>query len=446
MIFRPSTRLLKIVCGFIVAGLFVGCMRIFFPEILSILYLDKLWLIGLMALGFMCFLDFVQRPSNDLFTVDRVLPGSFGLHRQQKIKFELNNHGQRSWNVFFTDGVPQQFTSSKFPLPHESIPGRVAVFEYHVNPIKRGDAEFLPAFVQLQSQYGLLQFCMRLGDYETVQVYPDYSPIMNAAILGMEQSMRYMGAHIVRQKGGGLEFDQLREFRIGDTLKQIDWKASARMDAPISREYQEERDQNVVFLLDHSRRMRSIENDLSYFDHALNAILTSSYIALNKGDAVGIMAFSGKASWLPPVKGKNSIHRILNHLYRAETSTQSSDYVRAAEELLKQQQKRSLVILLTNVRAEDEQDLQKAVRLLEKHHLVLVVALQEDLLSSVDEMRLDNDKAALTYAGVKHYAHNREAMLKKMRAYSLSIIDATYKNLPTKLVSEYLMLKHSGKL
>ena len=229
-------------------------------------------------------------------------------------------------------------------------------------------------------------------------------------------------------------------------LKQIDWKATAKLNTPISREYQEEKDQNVVFLLDCSRRMRAMERNLSYFDYALNALLMSSYIALDKGDAVGVMAFSGEPSWLPPIKGKTSINTLLNHLYALSTSTQSSDYVTAAENLLVKHRKRSLVIIITNVRDEDNDDLQKAVQILGQQHLVMVVALQERLLERVDDMPVDQAEDAYLYAGIKHFEQSRKKMLSLLRAQGVSVVDATHKNIHVQLVSEYLRLKQFGRI
>lgn len=446
MILRPDKKLINFTSLLGIAGVFLGLIRIFYPEVASELFLTHLWLLACVCLLFVVLLDLYQLFPKDDVKVDRVLPSSFALHRQQAIQFNIQNNSSLDLFITFSDGVPLSFQTTDFPLKHEALAGQTTVFEYHVIPMQRGDAKYAPAFLQIQSKQGFWQFRLRLGEEDQVRVYPDFSAIINSAVLGMEQNMRYIGAHLVRQKGGGLEFNQLREFRSGDTLKQVDWKASARLDAPISREYQEERDQNVVFLLDCSRRMRVVENELSYFDHALNAILTSSYIALDKGDAVGMMSFSGEASWLPPVKGKNSINRILNHLYDAETSTQSSDYIQAAEELLQRQHKRSLIVIMTNIRDEDQEDLEAAVNLLEKQHLVLVVALREDLLTSIDHQTIESDNDAYVYAGVKQFAQARQTMLTRLRAYGVSVVDATYQNLHVKLVSEYLLLKQSGKI
>ncbi|MGQ0658030.1 MAG: DUF58 domain-containing protein [Chromatiales bacterium] len=118
-----------------------------------------------------------------------------------------------------------------------------------------------------------------------------------------------------RRRGEGLEFHQLREYRGGDSLRQIDWKATSRQRKLVSREYQDERDQHVFFLVDCGRRMATKDGELSHFDMSLNAVLLLAYVALRQGDAVGVMTFSGKPRYLPAQKGMPTLTRLLEFLF-----------------------------------------------------------------------------------------------------------------------------------
>ena len=102
-----------------------------------------------------------------------------------------------------------------------------------------------------------------------------------------------VGAHLRRRRGEGTEFQQLREYRLGDSLRQIDWKATQRARKLISRDYQDERNQQVMLLVDTGRRMLARDDGLSHFDHVLNAALLVAYIALRQGDVVGLLAAAG---------------------------------------------------------------------------------------------------------------------------------------------------------
>ena len=446
--FRPTKRALTVVGAFALAGLVVGLVRTFSGVSADsvVQHIASLWMISSVLLAIFALYDWYLGLPTASITAHREVPKSFSLNRSQAIRFVLENNSDQALEVSFHDATPNSFVTSKFPLYQRVQAKQKGVFEYTATPKTRGIADFKQAYTLITSRFGLWQFVCRLGSSDDIKVYPDFSAISNSFVFGVEQAMRNMGAHIAKRKGDGMEFNQLREFREGDTLKQIDWKATARLGEPISREYQEEKDQNVVFLLDCSRRMRAMENSLSYFDYALNALLMSSYIALDKGDAVGVMTFSGKPSWLPPIKGKIAVNTILNHLFDLETSTKSSDYVSAAENLLLKQRKRSLIILLTNVRDEDNEDLEKAVSLLRGQHLVMVVALQERLVEKVDDLPVDNMEDALLYAGAKHFEYHRRKMLARVRGSGVSVVDATHKNIHIKLVTEYLRLKQSKQI
>lgn len=443
---RPTPYLFKLLGGAAGLGLLVGLARTFGAGGNVIAVISGLWFGLFTILCVMAVYDAIKKIKPDELLVTRALPSSFALNRPQKIKVTLENRSARQIHASLTDVIPNQFESSAFPMVQTIDANHQGVYAYTVVPKHRGLATFEPAYILVESRFGLWQFLLRLGNQDESKVYPDFSAVSNSFIFGVEQAMRNMGAHIAKRKGEGMEFNQLREFREGDNLKQIDWKATARLDTPISREYQEEKDQNVIFLLDCSRRMRAMEQNLSYFDYALNALLMSSYIALDKGDAVGVMTFSGEPSWMPPIKGKASINHLLNHLYALTTSTESSDYVEAAENLLLKHHKRSLVILLTNVRDEDNDDLHKAVEILSKHHLVMVVALQERILSQVNQMPVPTQTDLMQYAGVKHFEHARKKMLARLKARGVSVVDATHENIHVKLVSEYLLLKQYGRI
>ncbi len=443
---RPTRRLLAAVAAMVGLALILGLIRVFSPESTIIEPLSNFFLVSVSVLAILSVYDGLKRLSADQITLSRKLPNSFALNRPQSIRVEVCNYSRRELSVSVSDAVPSNFHGAVFPLIQNIGVDKRGFYDYTVVPKTRGLAIFDAAYVLVESNYGFWQFIHRLGDRDQSKVYPDFSAVSNSSIFGVEQAMRNMGAHIAKRKGSGLEFNQLREFREGDTLKQIDWKATAKLGAPISREFQEEKDQNVVFLLDCSRRMRAMEKNLSYFDYALNALLMSSYIALDKGDAVGVMSFSGEPSWLPPIKGKASINTLLNHLYALNTSTQSSDYVTAAENLLLKHRKRSLIIVLTNVRDEDKEDLQKAVEIMSQQHLVMVVALQERLLSQVDDLPVEEVADAMLYAGTKHFELNRKKMLALLKARGVSVVDATHKNIHVQLVTEYLRLKRFGRI
>ena len=265
--------------------------------------------------------------------------------------------------------------------------------------MRRGDAHFGRLQLEAASRFSLWRFTALCGEPASVRVYPNFSAVARYGAIEKEQDTAQVGIRLRQRRGAGLEFHQLREYREGDGMRQIDWKATSRKHQLISRDYQDERDQRVVFMLDGTRRMRARDGDLSHFDHALNAMILLSHVALRAGDAVGLMSFGEDARWLPPKKGVSTVNRILNTVYDLEATTLGSDFSRAAEDLCRRQARRSLVILITNVRREDVEGLLPGVALLRRRHLVLVANLREESIDQGLRRQVSNFDDALRVFG-----------------------------------------------
>ena len=450
MLFFPSKRLLKIIALLGLIAFAIAVARVFISSSNTMgALLDWLSLAWFLALAFLLaagVVDSLRRQHVRQLVGKRVLPGSLALNRPCAVKFRIDNPSSSDIHLQFIDILSLKLRSNAFPVDVHIRPEQSVMIDYSMTPEERGDACCQPAQVLVQSRFNLWVFKSYLAETDTVKVYPDFSLVNAVSLLSVEKNMNYLGEHLSRKRGDGLEFHQLRDFSVGDTLSQIDWKATARLDRPISREFQEEKDQNIIFLLDSSRRMRPREGKMSYFDYALNALLINAYIALDKGDAVGVMTFAGDYKWLSPIKGKPSISRLLNHLYTAQTSTSASDYIDAAQSLLNEHRKRSLIILITNIYEEDTDDIILAANLLAKHHLVMIVALQENLLEEGRNREVVDTSSALLYSGLSLMAQQRQATLDELRKKNVIVVDAQYHNLHIKLLHEYLQLKRTGRI
>jgi uncharacterized protein (DUF58 family) len=170
------------------------------------------------------------------------------------------------------------------PRTIELLPGTAAEFSYRVRAVRRGEARFAPAEILRRSVLGLWLRRERSGEASSVRIYPNFAAVAGFTLHAMEGRLQLMGIRRKRRRGEGFDFRQLRDFQLGDTLRQVDWKATSRRQRPISREYQEERDQQILFLVDCGRRMRAMDGELAHFDHCLNAVLLVAYLALRQGD------------------------------------------------------------------------------------------------------------------------------------------------------------------
>nr|BFD43945.1 DUF58 domain-containing protein [Pseudomonas sp. FFPRI_1] len=440
------TRLLLIWLGTL-AGLdiLLGTLRALgieaFPRLDSIA-----WglLLALLLLALLDALRLLRRQSPE---VRRQLPGSLPLGRWSEVQLEISHHGQQPVEVQLFDHPPQGLVFEHLPQSVSLEPGQVARVGYNVRPLQRGHFNFERCEVSLPSPLGLWRARRRLAVGGSTRVYPDFARLYGAQLLAVDNWLSQLGVRQRQRRGLGLEFNQLREFREGDSLRQIDWKATARQRTPIAREYQDERDQQIIFMLDCGRRMRSQDGELSHFDHALNACLLLSYVALRQGDAVGLSSFAAERSrYLAPVKGSAQLSVLLNGVYDLDTSQRPADYQAAANELLARQKRRALVVLVTNLRDEDDQELLTAVKRISRQHRVLVASLREEVLDQLRQSPVQTLPEALAYSAAVNYLNHRAELHERLSAHGVSLLDARPGELGAELVSRYLNWKKAGSL
>jgi uncharacterized protein (DUF58 family) len=303
-----------------------------------------------------------------------------------------------------------------------------------------------PAEVRAASPFRLWQLTSRVGSAQTLRCYPDFAELADYALFATENRLSRIGVLRQRRRGEGLEFHQLREYREGDALRQIDWKATSRRGRLIAREYEDERDQQIVFLIDCGRRMIARDATLSHFDEVLNAVLLLAFVALRQGDAAGLMTFAGDAPrFVAPRKSRSTINLFLNTLYDAQPTLRPPDYHAAAIELARRLKRRSLVVILSNLRDEDEETLAPALALLKRKHLVMFANLRESALERIRAEPIRGLEDALRYAAGALYERDRATMTRRVESSGAMLLDVPPDRLAVALVNRYLDLKRSGR-
>lgn len=371
-------------------------------------------------------------------TVERDLPGRFALGVEGEVKVRVFNPSPFTQSFEFYDGVPSRSECEELPFQGKVKKGGYLDVIYPVTLQERGETIFGETHLLQTSLLHLWNRRVLAGEEEVTKVYPNYQPVLRYALLAMEHRQEQSG--IIRKNRAGLsrDFHQLRDYQMGDSMAQIDWKASSKRQTLISRDFQEQRDQSVILMVDSGRRMRTLEGDLTQFDHCLNSMLLLSYIALGQGDHVGILSFGGADRWLPPVKGAHAMTTVLNHLYDYETAPFPSDFSEAAQRLLNHQRKRALVVILTNLRGEECDELREPLRKLRQKHPVVLANLRESGIDLMLEDEVQTFDEALGYLVATDYAREREQTLSTLRSDGIITIDETAEAFPVALANCYL--------
>lgn len=377
---------------------------------------------------------------------ERDAPGSLALGVAREIGVRLANDGAVALNGFVFDHHPQPVETEGLPKPLRVPAGGWTRFAYRLRPLARGDHEFGRVEYLRRSPLGLWLRRGYTGEPQTVRVFPNFAAVARYALLATDHRLSQAGIRKRRRRGEGMEFHQLRDYREGDSMRQVDWKATSRQGRLISREYQDERDQQVVFLIDCGRRMLAKDGELSHFDHCLNASLLLAHVALGQGDAVGLMTFGGHDRRVPPLKGGASLNVLLRAVYGLQPTLASPDFLGAAGELMKHVRKRSLVVIVTNLRDEDEPEIVAALAMLSRRHLVLLASLRERVIGDALNRPVETFDDALTVAATHDYLLRRRKIHDLIARQGVLSADVEPDRLPVTVVNRYLDIKRSGRL
>jgi len=442
---KPSRLMLVWLLILLACGIVSGTLRVLeFAVPANLAAINWGLLLALLVLAILDAVRLKRLPSPRL---QRQIPGSLALGRWSEVRLEVEHDFPQPLNIQIFDHVPDGLSFENLPLTVELQPGQHSRIDYRLRPLKRGHFTFEHCEINLPSPLGLWSGKRLLSVTDHTRVYPDFARLYGGQLLAVDNWLSQLGVRQRQRRGLGLEFHQLREFREGDSLRQIDWKATARQRTPIAREYQDERDQQIILMLDCGRHMRSQDDELSHFDHALNACLLLSYVALRQGDAVGLSTFaSEQPRYLAPVKGTSHLNTLLNSVYDLNSTQRSADYQAAATQLLVRQKRRALVVLVTNLRDEDDDELLSAVNRLSQQHQVLVASLREDVLDTLRQSPVQTLPEALAYCGMVDYLNARAELHERLNAHGVLVMDVRPGELGPALVTEYLSWKRAGKL
>jgi len=434
---RPGALLLWLLLGWTAVGVLVSLA--WWPL--------SAWWACAGAIAVLAFIDGWRLRRMPSPTLQREVAPVMPLGPEALVSLVVRGSARRTQRLRLHDLHPGGWPVRGMPREVAVPPGKQVSLDYAVTPNARGEFRFEGCHAQLRSPWRCWNSRRVLGAASTVRVYPNFATLAELAGLSVELASRSVGARLQRRRGEGTEFQELRDYRVGDSLRKIDWKATARSHRLISREYRDERNQQVVLMLDCGRRMLAQDDRRVHFDHVLNASLALASIALRQGDAVGLLACTGQQQrWLPPQQGSGGMDMLLGAGYDLHAQPLATDYLAAASALQARQQRRALVVLITNVRDEDDTELRAAVAMLSKRHLVMLVSLRELALDHAAAEPGDDLETGIRSAAAMHYLAERERTHEALRREGINTLDVSCSELSGALIERYLAVKRSSRL
>jgi uncharacterized protein (DUF58 family) len=382
----------------------------------------------------------------DRVSADRSVEPILSLGAENAVEVVLRNRSGHALRALSRDEPPLDFEAGGLRLSCELPPGSEFRLVYKVTPRRRGDYSFGDLDVRLWTDLGLLARQRRFKAAERVKVYPNLADIRTYRLTAKKERLPDLGVHSMRALSMGTEFESLRAYVPGDELRRVDWKATARHDGPITRQYDVERSQHVVVCLDLGRTMSSELGLLSKADHAVNAAALLSYVAARHGDWVGLYAFAADIILFVPPR-KNQFPRILEALYGLQPERVESDYRRCLLGAAQRIRKRSLIVLLTDLIDPDSSSrLLQHMRLLTRRHLVLCAALSDYELYELSSQPPASARDLYERTVATALLADRQRALAALWERGAAAFDATPQNLSVAVVNRYLEMKARARL
>lgn len=378
-------------------------------------------------------------------TARRTVPDNASLNRDIEVEIEVRSRLRRTVHLWVNDAVPEQAEQEGLPARLRLEPGTVRRLTYRLRPLVRGPARFGEIWIRYPSPWGLWTRQLRVEAKSTIRVFPDVKAVRHWDLLARMDRNR-AASRLTRHRGGDTEFERLRDHQRDDEFRKIDWRATARRRRLTVREYQLEQNQNLVVMLDCGRTMAGEWGGFTALDHALNATLMLTHVAVRRGDRVGLVAFGERVERLvEPRAGRSAANRIIQATYDLFPQMVEPDYDEAFATLRRRVRQRTLVVLITHALDEPTAERLKSLtgELLPRH-LPLVVLLRDADLEARAKQRATDDESLGIQAAAVELLLWRDRLALELERAGVLVLDCLHRELTGALVARYLEIKARG--
>ncbi|MDP9441767.1 MAG: DUF58 domain-containing protein, partial [Actinomycetota bacterium] len=329
------------------------------------------------------------------------------------------------------------------------IPGRGrAAIATDIRPARRGRFELRELVVRVEGPAGLMARQGRQVLPATLRVYPPFASRDEAELRINRARVLEIGLRSAQGRGGGTEFDAMREYGPDDEFRRIDWSATARAGKPIVRTYRAERNQTVLLLLDNGRIMAGRVADVPRLEHAMDAVMMLTAVATRLGDRAGLVAFDREVrAVVPPSHSRAQLNRVTEAMYTLEPELVESDYEAAFVQTLGRFRRRALLVILTELAEQAVADtLVPALPLVVRDHLVVLASVQDPAVLSTANSSPESPGGSYAKAAAVAALEERRRLVGRLRGMGATVVDAPPGKLAPALADAYLKVKATGRL
>ncbi len=380
------------------------------------------------------------------FAANRKMSSVLSLSDDNNIDLFIRNMGSTHWTIEIIDEIPFQFQIRNF-----SITKKIKAFEnlrlnYNLKPLERGEYQFGNLNILTMSPIQLAKRRVIIPLEQTTPVYPSIIQMKkNELYLNNRLSQNY-GVKKMRKIGVSYEFEQIKEYNIGDDIRHLNWKATGRHSRLMINQYDEEKSPNVYSIIDKSRVMLMPFEGLSLMDYAINTCLSLSNIILKKGDKKGLITFSDKiGAAIKADKKQGQLQQILNSLYNQKERNLESNFELLYFSIKKMVKNRSLLFLYTNF--ESAYALERAIPILRKinrDHLMVIVFFENTELIKQQENPIEDIKGIYLNTVISQMIYEKKLIQQELSKHGIQSILTKPQDLSINSINKYMELKARG--
>lgn len=387
--------------------------------------------------------DAATLPRKRELSVERSALRIASLRKPHMVTLTVLNHGRCAYQADLRDGVPHELMPEPEEFSLELAPRSRSTLHYVLRPRRRGAFTIDRAHLRVRSRWGLWQRILSYPAETRLSIYPDIKQLSQYALLARTNRLSLLGVRRTRRVGHDHDFERLRDYTRDDHYKHLDWRATARRLKLTVRDFQASQSQRIVFMLDCGRMMTNEAEGISLFDHALNASLLLSYVALRQGDQAGMITFSDAIhSYIPPRGGMQQMNRLLHASFDRFPQLVESRYDQAFRYLASHCRQRALVVLVTNVIDEvNANQVEQYLGNLVGRHLPLGVLLRDRRLFDAVDVEHPAGDALWRAAAAADILLWRHQVLTDLGSKGVLSLDVFPEHMTAPLVNRYLEIK-----
>lgn len=388
----------------------------------------------------------------DIFSLYRIKNGIEGVRKSanrfsngddNEVKIFLKSNYNVPVYVKVIDELPFQFQIRDFKFNLNLRQNITEVLEYSLRPVRRGEYHFGAVLVFVTGFIGFVSRRYRFSEEKIIEVYPSFLQMRKYELLAIAGKNTDIGVKKVRKVGHNLEFDQIKEYVIGDDIRTLNWKATARKGHLMVNQFQDEKAQQVYCIIDKGRTMKMPFDGMTLLDYSINASLVISNIALKKDDKAGLITYNTKvASFMPAEKRTGQISQILKALYREKTAFLESNNEILYSLIKTKVSHRSLLFLFSNFETVSSLQRQlKYFRKMSENHLLVVVFFENaELKGYLNKEVFTIEEIYLKTTAEKFY-YEKKLIVKELQKYGILSIYTTPSSLSINVINKYLEIK-----